>query len=121
MPVAKRPIAAWTPGARTPPARPASTTIWLGDSAPGPTASLRTSKPRTDCGNCGIPDADPGVSCNAYTGIPAAISSAAPPNRNASGRRMIACESRAHIPSRGRGTQVNSGRNGWNRLTPRRP
>ena len=34
---------------------------------------MSTSNPRTDCGNCGIPEAEPGVSCSPKTGIAAEI------------------------------------------------
>ena len=86
-------------------------------------ASLSMSKPRTACGCCGIPAAEPGVSLSAKTGIAAATSSA-PPAARKSDRpphdraRRAAPRSRSPSPSLARHAPACSARRA---RCPRRP
>ncbi len=113
------------------PPGPASITIWVGDTAPAPTALLSRSKPCTDCGLRGIPSAEPGVSASQIAGTARTTSTMAPRAKNAAGLAMIARASRAQKPwststvpgSFGRGTWSRSRTNAaaGQRAVPRRP
>jgi len=55
-------------------------------------------KPCIDSGVCGEPNADPGVSFSVKAGSASVTSSAAPPARNATGRRMMFPDSQCQKP-----------------------
>ena len=113
------------------PPGPASITIWVGESAPAPTAFFSRSKPCTDCGDRGIPSAEPGVSASQIAGTASTTRIIVPRAKNAAGLAMISRASRAQKPlststvpgSRGSGTCSRSRKNAaaGQRAVPRRP